>query len=359
MRSKIYISNFTPEELKFELSKCSLQNENQPEYRYKQILSWYYKKLVRGVCDMTDLPRSFRDTMRDVLSEQSKLVKIYKSNDRTEKFLIAVGNSQQVESVLIEDGETTYTEASSSRRNTLCISTQVGCPIRCIFCASGIYGLKRNLNTNEIVEQVIIAQRCLKNRNQRLNNIVYMGMGEPLLNYDNVVKSLKILESKDCIGIGKNKITLSTSGIIEKIKELMKEHIAPNLAISLHSALEEKRKKLIPYVVEHSPRKLLDSALVYKRKTGREVSFECVLIKDINCGEEDLKTLIKLLKGTGCKVNLIPLNYVRGIDLKAPDNDVVERFRFGLLKEKIFTSVRKRCGDDISAACGQLTFLQH
>ncbi|MFN3486332.1 MAG: 23S rRNA (adenine(2503)-C(2))-methyltransferase RlmN [Planctomycetota bacterium] len=314
------------------------------KWRARPILQWLYRRRAAGFEAMTDLslelraelPRHFRLTRTEVRETRT-------SPDGTTKLLVALEDGDVIETVIIPDGA----------RRTVCVSTQVGCPIRCVFCASGLQGLKRNLTPGEIVEQVLHAQRRLPPE-ERLTNVVLMGIGEPLLNFEPLVKALRILKASWGLGIGYRRITLSTVGILGRIPELVRRKVTPNLAISLHAPNDAIRAQVVPTLKNVRLAELLRAGIEYRRATGKEVTFEYVLLEGINDDRKHALELGKKLRGSRVKVNVIPFNRVEEVPHRAPDPDRVDRFVEALGRCGVPVTVRKRKGDEVSAACGQL-----
>ena len=256
--------------------------------------------------------------------------------------------------ILLADGLAieTVLMKHTDKRNTICVSSQVGCPLGCEFCETGKMGLKRNLTASEIVEQVLFFARYLKNKNEKVTNIVFMGMGEPFLNWENVKKAIEILNDDNCLGIGARKISISTAGIIEGIEELAEEFPQINLAISLHAPDDELRGKLMPVNKKYPLAKILQAVDEYIKKTNRKVMFEYVMIDGVNDSEEQAKNLSKLLKRPLYMVNLIAYNPTGKFQPSLPGK--IKKFKAILEKAGIFTTQRYRFGTDIEAACGQL-----
>jgi 23S rRNA (adenine2503-C2)-methyltransferase len=262
------------------------------------------------------------------------------SKDGTEKFLFLLEDDQTIESVLILD----------ENRHTLCISSQVGCAMGCVFCLTGKSGFIRNLQAHEIVDQIIAVNRLIQP--EKVTNVVFMGMGEPLLNFDNVVEALWRVVG--FIGISKRKITLSTSGIVPKISLLPQKAPAVNLAVSLNAASDAVRDKLMPVNRKYPVQSVIDACRKYPLQHGRRITFEYVIIEGENDSAEDANRLVKLLKGLRCKINLIPLNTHEYSDLKSPAYDRILAFQKILLKKNVRALIRASRGQDILAACGQL-----
>ena len=325
------------------------QTLNGPSFRAKQIFEWIYKKGAKSFEEMTNLNKELRAQLSERLQFPTiKLVRTQQAEETT-KFLWELQDGKRVESVLI----------CSFDRRTVCLSSQVGCPARCAFCASGKEGLIRSLTTAEIVEQALHIDRFLKEQNSRVSHLVYMGMGEPLENYDSVLKSIKILNCEEGLNISQRRITVSTVGIIEGIRKLAKEdELRVNLVLSLHAPNQNLRKKIIPFARKYPLEELLAAMDFYAAETKRDPTFEYTLISGINDGEEHAAELASLLRGKQCTVNLIPYNPIEGLRLERPAKGNVVRFREILESAGINVTWRYTKGDDIAAACGQLA-LQH
>jgi 23S rRNA (adenine2503-C2)-methyltransferase len=349
----------------------------QPPFRVTQLLEWLYIRRVTSWDAMTNLPKKLRTQLAEKFSLQSlELIRKQGARDITQKFLWRLADGAFIESVLIPASPALYGEASD--RHTLCVSTQVGCAYSCKFCASGLDGWQRNLAPDEIVEQVLAIERGnvqnsaltvqssgsnkdekpkaldSESRTKLINNIVVMGMGEPLANYENLIKSLRILNAPWGGGIGARKITISTSGLVPQIRRLADEPEQFRLAISLHGATDEVRQRIMP-VNKKYPLKELTAALeYYQAQKDRMITFEYILIAGVNDAIEQTRTLAALAHHLRAKVNLIPYNKVEGLPWERPDEDVCEKFLSALEKQKIPATLRREKGHDIDAACGQL-----
>ena len=332
----------------------------QPAWRVTQLLDWLYTRRVTAWDAMTNLPKGLREKLRENFSLQTiELVRKQGSPDTTQKFLWRLVDHSLIESVLIPANPALYGEASD--RHTLCISTQVGCAYGCKFCASGLDGWKRNLQPGEILEQVLAVERTQaangassKDTGRAVDNIVVMGMGEPLANYDNLLKALKILNAPWGGGIGARKITISTSGLAPQIRKLADEPLQFRLALSLHGATDEVRGKIMPVNKKYPLKELVAACEEYQAKKGRMMTLEYILIAGVNDALEQTKPLAALAKKVFAKVNLIPYNIVEGLPWKRPDEDVCERFLDALEKQNVTATLRREKGHDIDAACGQL-----
>lgn len=335
------IHGLTTEELKQELVK-----RGEKPYRALQLLNWIYQKGVTDCNQITDISKQLREILSKELATQTlKLVSTQDSKDQeTTKFLWQLHDGQLVESVLIRAPD----------RRTVCVSSQVGCPARCAFCASGKQGLLRNLSTSEIVEQVYLIDRWLKLKGERVSHVVYMGMGEPFENYDAVIKSILLLNDPERLHLSQRRITVSTVGVVEAIQRFTKEDLKVNLVLSLHAPNQLIRKKIIPYARKYALEDILESMLYFAHTTHRDITYEYTLIAGINDAPEHAEELAKLIKKHPCTVNLIPYNPIDGIQLRRPEKEVIETFRDILEDEGIATTWRYTKGKDIAAACGQL-----
>lgn len=337
----IDIHGLTNEELKQELIK-----RKEKPYRALQLLQWIYQKGVTDCQQITDMSKQLREVLSKELATQTlKLVSTLDSKDQeTTKFLWQLQDNQLVESVLIRAPD----------RRTVCVSSQVGCPARCAFCASGKQGLLRNLSASEIVQQVYLIDQWLKSKGERVSHIVYMGMGEPFENYDAVVKSILLLNDPERLHISQRRITVSTVGVVEGIQRFTQEDLNVNLVLSLHAPNQNIRKKIIPYARKYALEEILESMLYFAKTTHRDITYEYTLIAGINDAPEHAEELAKLIKKHPCTVNLIPYNPIDGIHLRRPEKEVIETFREILVDEGIATTWRYTKGKDIAAACGQL-----
>ncbi len=371
---------------------------NEPAYRVTQLLEWLYHRRVVNWDAMTNLPKSLREKLSKTFSLHSlELVRKQGASendvtsdkwqvtgkeilspvtrhlshpaDTTQKFLWKLADGSFIESVLIPANPALYGEASD--RHTLCISTQVGCAYGCKFCASGLDGWKRNLTPDEIVEQVLAVERSVtsvacrvtgtevtspvtRHPSRFIDNVVVMGMGEPLANYENLLKALKILNAPWGVGIGARKITISTSGLAPQIRRLAAEPLQFRLAISLHGATDEVRNRIMPVNRKFPLKELVAACEQYQIQKGRMLTFEYILIAGVNDSIEQAAPLAALAKKLFAKVNLIPYNTVEGLQWQRPDEKVCEAFLRALEKQKVTATLRREKGHDIDAACGQL-----
>ena len=292
---------------------------------------------------MKNFPKSLKENLNaNFYIEIPKVEKMYESNiDGTKKLLLAFSDGNLIESVIMK----------YKHGNSICISTQIGCRMGCKFCASTLEGRVRNLTAGEILSQIIIAQHLIK---ERISNVVLMGSGERLDNYDNVMKFLELVNADYGLNIGQRHITLSTCGIVPKIYEMADKNLSITLAISLHAFSDEKRREIMPIANKYSIKEILEACENYISKTGRRVTFEYSLVKDVNDSVEDAKSLGKLLKGMLCHVNLIPVNEVKENSFKRSSQKTIENFEETLKNHGIEVTVRREMGSDINAACGQL-----
>lgn len=329
--------DYTLDELKVWMSE-----NGESTFRGKQILSWIYK----GVMDfkgMKNIPKSLINKLEENFTIiMPEIVEVYKSElDGTEKFLLGFSDGNLIESVLMR----------YKHGNSICISTQVGCRMGCKFCASTIEGRVRNLTTGEMLSEVIAVQNYI---GERISNIVLMGSGEPLDNYDNVIKFLEMVSADYGLNIGQRHITLSTCGIVPKIYELADKELSITLAISLHAFSDDKRKEIMPIANKYAISELLEACKYYLNKTNRRITFEYALVKGVNDGVEDAKALGKLLKGMLCHVNLIPVNEIKENTFKRSSKKAIDDFSEILKNHGIEVTTRREMGSDINAACGQL-----
>ena len=300
------------------------------------------------IAEITTVPAAFREKLsEEYVGQPVKILESVKSKDGTEKFLFLLADGNIVEGVLMR-----YLYG-----NTLCVSTQVGCRMNCAFCASGLNGLIRDLTAGEILGEAVSVNRYLGGGlgDKRLvTNVVLMGSGEPLDNYDNVVKFLRLLSDGKGLNISPRNVSLSTAGLVPKMYDLGKEDLPVNLTVSLHSPFDDERAEIMPVAKTYKISEILSACADFFEKTGRRYIFEYVLIKGRNDGERHIKELIRLLKGRPCHVNIIRLNEVTERDLSAADDKAAYRFSEELKKGGISATVRRRLGDDIEGACGQL-----
>lgn len=331
-----------------------MESVGEPRYRGRQVHKWIYKKEISSFYEMSDLSRDLRSKL-DELARISipRVLKQRASIDGTRKFLMELEDKKRIESVVIPHSR------NKDTRYTLCISTQVGCPIGCVFCATGNSGFQRNLEAYEMIGQVLGSERELQkrlksNENGLITNVVYMGMGEPMLNYDQVIKSIYTLNDPKGINIGQRHITISTSGDVRGINRLAQENLQVTLAVSLHACSNELRDRLIPLNRKYPLEELIESIKQYIRLTNRRVTFEYLLLDGVNNHKEDAEKLATLLKPLLANVNLIPYNEVVGLEFKQPSPQQVNEFYYYLLQAGVNVTLREEKGADIEAACGQL-----
>ncbi len=317
-------------------------------FRAQQVLKWIYHQGAIDFASMTNLSKTLRAKLeQNTCIAPPKIISEQKSEDGTRKWLLQIDDGNSVETVFIPEND----------RGTLCISSQVGCPLECKFCSTGQQGFNRNLSTSEIIGQVWAANKTLgyfENDKRIITNIVFMGMGEPLLNYDNVLKAINLLTDDLGFGLARRRVTVSTSGIIPEIDRL-KEDTNVSLAISLHASNNELRNDIVPINRSYPMRDLLAACKRFTQARDDEpITIEYVMLKDINDGLQDAHDLVKCLRGIPAKVNLIPFNSFPGTNYNCSETKTINAFRDILVKSRLITITRKTRGDDIDAACGQL-----
>lgn len=331
-----------------------LEKSGQPSFRTDQVLDWAYQKRVTSFEEMTNLPQALRDTLEGQFSFLNMThVSTSGSKDTTQKFLFRLHDGRYVETVLIPANPALYSEKSD--RRTACVSSQVGCAFGCKFCASGLAGFARNLTVDEIVGQLLMVEKM---SGEKINNIVFMGMGEPLANLKNLSNSLDVITAPWGIGIGARKITVSTSGLAPQIKTLAEKPQQIRLAISLHGATDEVRDRIMPVNSKWNIDTLFDSLRTWTDKKKQKITFEYILIKDVNDDLEQAKILGKRAAALNAKVNLIPYNTVEGLEWERPTEQHCKKFRNLVSKAGVSTTLRLEKGHDINAACGQLRLKQ-
>ena len=327
----------------FDYEKPELASIFDPPFRATQIYKAVYQRSFDDFALMTDLPKASRASFSGEWNIKLPSVhRRFDSIDGTRRYLVRLQDDELAETVYIPE----------ESRDTICISSQIGCALACTFCLTGQLGLTRHLSAGEIVTQALVAQR--ENISSRGFNIVLMGMGEPLHNYDNVMKAIRILHDKDGLNMSMSRITLSTAGLLPAIERLAAEPMIPNLAISLTGATNEKRNELMPINRRYPIEQLLDAVRRFPLKHRQRVTFEYVLLCGITDAPEDALHLVKLLRGIRAKVNLIPFNEAEELSYRRPSDAAIERFQQILIENNISAFVRKNRGNDISAACGQL-----
>jgi 23S rRNA (adenine2503-C2)-methyltransferase len=332
---------------------------NRPAFRAKQLASWVYGRLVTQAERMTDLSRADRELIAARFTfDEGAISARQDSEDGTQKLLLTWAGGASAEAVMIPDGD----------RRTACVSSQVGCPVGCAFCASGIGGVKGNLSGAQIVEQIFQLNRVLAEGRPaggsrrdsapgdvpRISNVVFMGMGEPLANYAEVMQAIRILHEPDAFNLGARRITLSTVGVPRKMRELAEEELPINLAISLHAPNESLRRQLIPWAEHFALEEILDAARYYFARTGREITLEYILLSGVNDRAEHARQLAQVCKTLRANVNLIRYNEVEALPYRRPKSADVVTFQQVLRANGVNAHIRKSRGRDIDAACGQL-----
>ncbi|MGN0496810.1 MAG: 23S rRNA (adenine(2503)-C(2))-methyltransferase RlmN [Lachnospiraceae bacterium] len=323
-----------------ELTKY-LVSKGYPGFRGKQIYDWCHVKLVRSVDEMNNVPKNIREDIRDDFVSLEVVKRYISKVDGTNKFVFRLFDGNVIESVFMP----------YKHGNSVCISSQAGCRMGCKFCASTLMGLSRNLMPSEMLDQIYAISHIT---GERVSNVVVMGTGEPLDNFDNLCKFIEMISNKDGLNISQRNITVSSCGIVPKIYELADKEYTITFALSLHAPNDEKRKELMPIANAYSIAEVLKACRYYFDKTGRRITFEYSLVAGENDRKEDAGQLIKLLKGFPCHLNLIPVNPIKERDYKRTDDSSVEKFKFFLEKNGINVTIRRGMGKDIDAACGQL-----
>lgn len=329
----------------YDMSLVDLENyfidKSDKKFRATQVFDWLYIKKINNLDEMTNLKKEVLETLKqDFLINNIKITKVEEDKD-VSKYLFELSDGEKIEAVLM----------NHDYGNSLCISTQVGCNMGCRFCESGRLKKIRNLTTGEMVEQILLVENTKK---VRISHVVVMGIGEPFDNYDNLVKFIEIINHPKGLALGSRHITVSTCGIIPKIEEFSKLPYQVNLAISLHGADDKKRTSIMPINKVYKLEDLIKALKKYIEVTNRRVTFEYILLKDVNDTEKDAKTLAKLVRGMNCYINLIPYNETSNIAYKRSNKETIDRFYDILKEEKINVTVRREFGSKISAACGQL-----
>ena len=337
--------SLTQEELARELEQLG-----QPSYRASQLCSWIYQRRAKSFEEMTDLPATLRANLaeRFALRPLAKIREIG-SEDTTRKFLFRLCDGQMIETVLIPASPALYAERSD--RRTLCVSSQVGCAFGCKFCASGLDGLKRNLTAGEIVAQFLAVEELSE---EKINNVVFMGMGEPFANYENLMRAIGILNAPWGIALGARNMTVSTSGLVGRIRDFADQPLQVRLAISLHGATDAVRGRIMPINRKYPLSELLDACEHYCSRKSQHLTFEYILIRAVNDTDEQARILAAHARHLQAKVNLIPYNRIEGLDWERPTQIVQERFLNLLKTHGVSATLRREKGHDIAAACGQL-----
>ncbi len=317
----------------------------QKKYRATQLFKWIYERNVTSFDEMSDISLAFRETLKNEFClEIPTIFKKQVSSDGTVKLLLSLKDDSKIETVLMR-----YNYGLVA-----CVTSQVGCNMGCAFCASGLFKKQRNLEVHELVGQILVLNNLLKEENKKITHVVVMGTGEPFDNYDNVMKFIRILNHPYGFAIGARHLTVSTCGLVEKIKDYANEGIQINLAISLHAPNDKIRNKIMPISFKYPLDQLMEAIKYYEQTAKRRVTFEYILLEDVNDSIEDAKELAQLIRGTTSYVNLIPYNPVGELKYKRTSGNRVHRFMDALIKEGVNVTVRKEFGTDIDAACGQL-----
>jgi 23S rRNA (adenine2503-C2)-methyltransferase len=321
-----------------------LAERGERSFRARQIRQWVFHRRATSFAEMTDLPKGLRESLEQEFAIwTTKIVRHSQSDDGTEKLLLELTDGGRIECVLLRDGT----------RRTICISSQVGCAMGCVFCASGLDGVDRNLTAGEIVEQMLRLQQLVE-PDLRLSHIVVMGMGEPLANLDRLLPALEVASSEEGLGISARRITISTVGLPPAIRKLTERGVHYNLAVSLHAPSDELRNRLVPVNKNIGLNSILEEADRYFEASGRRLTFEYVLLAGINDQETHARQLAKLLHGRTALLNVIPYNPVAGLPYETPSSAAAKHFREILEQSGINVQFRERKGDKINAACGQL-----
>lgn len=331
------IKDYNLDELQEELI-----NIGEKKFRAEQIFKWLYVEKVKTFDEMTNLSLELREKLKENYNMCNyNIIKKQESSDGTKKYLFDVLDGNAIETVLMQ----------YHHGKTVCVSSQIGCKMGCKFCASTGIKFVRSLTAGEIVEQILAVEQDI---NDKISNIVFMGIGEPLDNYDNVIKAIKILNNQKGLNIGTRHISVSTSGIVPRIYDLANENIQCTLSISLHATTDEKRSSMMPINNKYNIEELMKACKDYIKITNKRISFEYALAKDNNDNLDDAKKLVKLLKGMLCHVNLIPINKIENGKFSKSTNENILKFRDFLNENGIVATIRRELGSDIDAACGQL-----
>jgi 23S rRNA (adenine2503-C2)-methyltransferase len=330
--------------------QTKLRKQAQPAYRARQIMDWLYKKRAGAFEKMSDLPQALRAQLAENFPiGKLDVIRVLGSSDTTRKFLFRLSDGNLIESVLIPASPALYGQKSD--RRTACVSTQVGCAYGCKFCASGLDGFSRNLRPNEIVDQIMGIEGA---SGEKIDNVVFMGMGEPLANVDNVMRAIRILNAPWGLGIGARHITVSTSGLAPQIRKLADEPLQIRLAISLHGATDEVRNQIMPINRRYNLETLLSACDYYVARKKQRLTFEYILIAGVNDTDDQAHLLAAHARRLAAKVNLIPYNAVQGLPWSRPSHNRQEKFLSILHRHGIPATLRREKGGDIDAACGQL-----
>lgn len=338
MKDKTDIKSLRLEELKEEFARMG-----EKAFRAGQMYQWMHQKLARSFDEMTNLSKDFREKCKQAYEYTAlELLQVQESKlDGTRKYLFRLYDGNVVESVWMK----------YKHGNSVCISSQVGCRMGCRFCASTLDGLERNLLPSEMLDQIYAIS---VHTGERVSNVVVMGTGEPLDNYDNLLQFIKILTDESGLHISARNVTVSTCGIVPNMKRLAKEHLQITLALSLHATTDEKRKKLMPIAYKYSIQELMEACRYYFEQTGRRITFEYSLVGGVNDTKEDATELIQLAAPLNCHINLIPVNPIKERDYVQSEEKQIQNFKNQLEKNRINVTVRREMGRDIDGACGQL-----
>lgn len=332
------IKSMTLEEVKQQLAGLG-----EKSFRAGQLYEWMHRKLARGYEEMSSLSGELRKRLAEQFTYTAlEAVRIQESKaDGTKKFLFRLEDGNEVETVWMR----------YKHGNSVCISSQVGCRMGCRFCASTIDGLERSLTASEMLDQIYAVTLLT---GERVSNVVVMGIGEPLDNYDNLLRFIRLLTDENGLHISQRNLTVSTCGLVEQMKRLAEEKLQITLALSLHAATDEKRQKLMPVANRYSLEELMEACAYYFNKTGRRITFEYSLVRDVNDTQKDAQLLAALVRGLNCHVNLIPVNPIEERDFRESGQENIRRFKERLERNRINVTVRREMGRDIDGACGQL-----
>lgn len=343
--AKTAVKSLPREELQARLASLG-----EPAFRAQQLLEWVFERRVSSFAEMTNLPAALREKLAAQFSlGELAMVRKLGSSDTTQKFLFRLGDGSLIESVLIPASLSFYGERSD--RRTICVSTQVGCAFGCKFCASGLDGFSRNLEADEIIDQILAVEKL---SGEKINNIVFMGMGEPLANFINLMRAIAVINSPWGVNIGARHITLSTSGLAPRIRDLADQALQIRLAVSLHGATDEVREQIMPINRKYNLARLMEACLYFRERKKQRLTFEYILIEGVNDTAEQAQALAIHARTLDAKVNLIPYNRVEGLPWKKPSLRRQEFFLEALVQRGVVATIRREKGDDIDAACGQL-----
>ena len=336
--------------LRLEELETATHQLGEPSYRAGQIANWLYQRRVPSFDAMTDVPQAVRAALSGKFSfDKIEMVRVLGSRDTTRKFLFRLADGSLIESVLIPASPALY--GRESDRRTICISTQVGCAYGCKFCASGLEGFSRNLQPNEIVDQIIAIER---ETGEKIDNIVFMGMGEPLANFENVMRAIHIINAPWGLHIGARHITVSTSGLAPQIEKLAEDPLQIRLAVSLHGATDDVRNQIMPVNRRYNIEALLSACDYYAARKKQRITFEYILIAGVNDADDQAHQLARHARRLSAKINLIPYNTVEDLSWSRPSRNRQEKFLSILRDHRVAATLRREKGHDIAAACGQL-----